>query len=288
LRFLCRRPGWAIVAAVGAWAGLLACPPSAWAGTVEVNALARVAYVGTTSSGLQWAGTVTDPALGGGGLLASLGRTAGGYAGSATIVNSSGSLTGTVRATLRRQVNLVHFDITADITIATGRFAGARGTLTGTALVTATLAVGSLRLHGTLHGAAGRLPAGPPGTVVRHVDGRFRGAELSVAHSGEETVVGSATGIVPGPAVVVVRDRATLTTVRGTFTVFVAGGSLAGVIDVRLRGRSAVRSESGTATITGGAGDLSGARSTSAAAVSGTRDLVTQLIALRIRGAFTP
>jgi hypothetical protein len=230
---------------------------------------------------------MTDPALGDGGLLASLRHTASGYAGSATIINPSGSLTGTVRAILRRQGHLVHFGIAADITTATGRFAGARGTLTGTALVTATLAVGSLQLHGTLHGAAGGSPAPPAGTVVRHVDGRFRGAELSVAHSGEETVVGSATGVVPGPAVVVVHDRATTTTVRGTLTVFVAGGSLTGVIDVRLRGGGAVRSESGTPTIAGGAGDLRGAHTTSPAVVSGTRNLVTELIALRIRGDLT-
>jgi Domain of unknown function DUF11/Bacterial lectin len=97
------------------------------------------------------------------------------------------------------------------------------------------------------------------------VDGRFEGIELSLERNGEETVVGSATGIFPGPAVVVVHDRATTTTVRGTFTMFVAGGSLTGVINVRLLGRGALRSESGTATITGGAGELRGARSTSAA-----------------------
>ena len=120
------------------------------------------------------------------------------------------------------------------------------------------------------------------------MDGRFEGVEVSLDRSGEETIVGSASGVVPGPAVVVVHDRATRTTARGTFTMFVAGGSLTGVIDVRLHGRGAVRSESGTATITGGAGYLSGARSASAAGVSGTRNLVTEVIALRIRGAFTP
>ncbi len=72
---------------------------------------------------------------------------------------------------------------------------------------------------------------------------------------------------------------------RGSFTVFAAGGSLSGVVNLRRRGRGAVRSETGTATITAGSGDLSGARSISPAAVSGTRNLVSQLIGLRIQGA---
>lgn len=274
-----------VSALCGSWCLLLA--PSAQAATVNVNALARVVYIGSNAGAFQFAGTVTDPAVGNGGLLATVRPAAGGFRGSALFVNPSGSMTGTFRVTVRLQGPLVHLGFIGAVTGATGRFAGARGTLTGSALVTATLAKGNLRLHGTLHGAVGRAPT-PLGAIVRHVDGRFRGAELSVASSGLETIVGSATGIVPGPAVVVVHDRATKTSARGTFTVFVAGGSVSGVIGVRLRGTGGVRSESGTATITGGAGALTGARSTSAAAVSGTRNLVTELIALNIRGAFTP
>lgn len=275
-----------VSALCGSWCLLLA--PSAQAATVNVNALARVVYIGSNAGAVQFAGTVTDPAVGNGGLLATVRPTAGGFRGSALFVNPSGSMTGTFRVTVRVQGPLVRLGFIGAVTGATGRFAGARGTLTGSALVTATLAKGNLRLHGTLHGAVGRAPTPLPSALVRHVDGRFQGAELSVAPSGLETIVGSATGIVPGPAVVVVHDRATRTSVRGTFTVFVAGGSVSGVIGVRLRGSGAVRSESGTATITGGVGDLTGARSTSSAAVSGTRNLVTQLIALTIRGAFTP
>jgi len=85
--------------------------------------------------------------------------------------------------------------------------------------------------------------------------------------------------------VVVVHDRATTTTVRGTFTLFAAGGSLTGTIDLRFRGIGAVRSEAGTGTITGGAGNLSGARTTAPAMIRGTRNLRSQLIALRIQGA---
>jgi hypothetical protein len=285
---VCRTPGLARFVAICVFGGLFVCTPSAWAGTVNVNALAHVAYVGTMSDGFRWAGTVTDPTLGDGGVVASLRLVPSGYTGTATIVDASGSLTAAVRATLRQQGALVHFGLTADITAATGRFAGARGTLTGSALVTATLALGNLRLHGTLRGATGQPSAPLSVTGARHVDGRFQGAELSVARSGVETVVGSANGIVPGPAVVVVRDRATATTVRGTFTAYVGGGTLTGVIDVRLRGRGPVRFETGAVTITGGSGYLSGARSTSPAHVSGTRNLISQQITLRIRGAFAP
>ena len=35
--------------------------PSAWGQTVKVNVVAQVVYIGATSSGFHWAGTVTDP-----------------------------------------------------------------------------------------------------------------------------------------------------------------------------------------------------------------------------------
>lgn len=264
--------------------GCLPAAPNAWARNVRVDALAHIAYIGKTGSGLQWAGTVTDPALGGGGLVASFGRTASGYAGTATIVNPSGSLTATVRVTIRLEAYLVGFDFTADVTGATGRFTGARGTLTGSALVTATKPVGSLRLHGTLHGASGRAPVPLSNTGVRHVDGRFLGAELSLARSGTLTVVGSATGLVPGPAVLVAHERATTTSARGTLTVFAAGGTLTGRFDVRFPGVSRMRSETGTWTLTQGSGDLSGAHSIPVIAIRGTRNLKEELIALRIQG----
>jgi hypothetical protein len=140
------KPAAVLVVVVCVSAGLLAAP-GAWARSVNVNALAHVAYVGTTSGGFQWAGPVTDPALGNGGVQATLRLVPGGYVGTATIVNPAGSLTGAVRATLRQHGQLVHFSLTADITAATGRFAGARGTLTGSALVTATLAIGRRWTH---------------------------------------------------------------------------------------------------------------------------------------------
>ena len=286
MRFMRRRWGWAIVAAVCAWAGLFACASSAWAGTeCKVNALARVAYIGTTSGGLQWAGTVTDPALGGGGLLATFARTAGGYRGTATIVSPSGSLTATVQVTVRLEGHLVRFGVAADVTGATGRFTGARGALTGSALVTATNPVGTLRLRGTLHGASGQAPVALGGAGVRHVAGRFLGAELSLARDRVLTVVGSVTGLIPGPAVLVAHERATATSARGTLTVFAAGGTLTGTFDARFPGSSRVRSETGTWTFTRGSGDLSGAHSTPVIALRGTRDLKLERIALRIQGA---
>jgi hypothetical protein len=266
--------------------GLFVCAGNAWARTVNVNALAHVAYLGTTSSGLQWAGTMNDPALGNGGVVASFGRTASGYRGTATIVDLSGSLTGNVRVIVRLEGHLVHFGITADVTRGSGRFTGARGTLTGSALVTATAPVGTLRLHGTLHGASGRAP-GPPGVaVVRHVEGHFLGAELSLSRSGLETVVGSITGLTPGPAVMVAQERATTTRSHGMLTVFAAGGTLTGVFDVRFPGGSRVRTETGTYTFTRGSGDLSGAHTTPLSVV-GKRDLELQRINVRIRGALT-
>jgi len=273
------------LAAVGVLGGLFAGAENASARTINVNAVAHVAYIGTTSGGFQWAGPVTDPALGNGGVQAALRLVPTGYVGTATIVDPSGSLTGAVRATVRRHGQLVRFGLTADITVATGRFAGARGRLTGTALVTATLALGSLRLHGTLHGAVGRSPAPPAATIVRHVDGRVLAAELSLARNGIVTVVGSVIGLVPGPAVLVEHGRATTTSARGTLTVFAPGGTLTGVFAVRFRGTSGVRPETGTWTITRGSGDLSGAHTTSAIALRGTRNLVVEQIAVRIRGA---
>jgi hypothetical protein len=263
----------------------MAIAPSAWGATVNVNVVAQVAYIGATGSGFHWAGTVTDPALGDGGLTATLRLVRSGYVGNATILNSSGSLTGSVTATLRQRGQLVHFGLTADITAASGRFAGARGTLTGTALVTATLADGHLRLHGTLHGASGRAPAPLGGARVRHVDGRFLGAELSLARDRVLTVVGSATGLVPGPAVLVARGRETTTGSRGMITLFTAGGTLSGVYNVRFPGSGPLRSETGTWTITRGSGEESGAHGP--IALRGTRNLRLELIALRIRGALT-
>jgi hypothetical protein len=119
------------------------------------------------------------------------------------------------------------------------------------------------------------------------VRGRFLGAELSLTRGGVLTVVGSVTGLVPGPAVLVARERATRTSSKETITVFAAGGTLTGVFKVRFPGSSTVRSETGTWTFTGGSGNLSGARSTPVIAVRGTRDLESELIALRVRGALT-
>lgn len=282
MRFRHRARGLVGIAVLCICGGLLTAP-SAWARTVNVNALAHVAYLGTTSSGLQWAGTVNDPGIGNGGLVATFGRTAGGYRGTATIVNPSGSLTATVGVTVHLEGHLVRFGITADVRSATGRFTGARGTLTGSALVTATAPVGTLRLHGTLHGASGRAPVPLSGARVRHVDGRFLGVELSLSRSGVETVIGSVTGLVPGPAVMVARERATTTSSRGTLTVFAAGGTLTGVFDVRFPGGSRVRTETGTYTFTRGSGDLSGAHTTPLV-VHGRRDLKLQRIATRMQG----
>ncbi|HTX11454.1 MAG TPA: hypothetical protein VME22_22725 [Solirubrobacteraceae bacterium] len=280
-----RYPAVVLVAALLGWAGLVTAP-SAWAGTVNVNTLAHVAYIGETTSGFHWVGTVTDPALGNGALTATLRLVPGGYAGTATILNPSGSLTGAVRATFREQGQLVHFGLTADITAASGRFAGARGTLTGTALVTATLAIGTLRLHGTLHGASGRAPAPLGGPRVRRVDGHFLGAGLSLARDGVFTAVGSVTGLVPGPAVMVAHERATTTSAHGTLTLYAAGGTLTGVFNVRYPGGNQVRVETGTYTFSRGSGDLSGAHTTPLM-VRGVRELQSERISTRMKGTFT-
>lgn len=276
----------AVAAAVCVCSGLFT--PNAWARTIDVNARAQIGLLSSSGGVLQFAGAVSDPGIGNGGLLATVHPAAGAYVGTATFLNRFGSATLALHVAVRKVGPLYDLSVAGAVTAASGRFAGARGTLTGSTTVNPSLGVGVLRLRGTLRGAAGGAPAPLRGIGVRHVDGRFHGVEVSLERSGLETIVGSATGVVPGPAVVVVHDRATATTVHGTFTLFAAGGSLTGVISVRLRGRGAARSESGTARITGGAGELSGARSTSAAVVTGTRNLVTQLIALRIRGAFTP
>jgi hypothetical protein len=285
VRALRRKPALLLVAVL-CGSGALIGAPSAWAATVNVNAVAHVAYIGTTSSGLNWAGTVNDPALGNGGLLATFGPTAGGYRGTASIVTPSGSLTATVQVTVHLEGHLVRFGVTADLTGATGRFSGARGTLTGSALVTATAPVGTLRLHGTLHGASGRAPAPLGGAGVRHVDGHFLGVELSLARNGVETVVGTVTGLVPGPAVMVARERATTTNSHGTLTVFAAGGTLTGVFDVRFPGAGLRRVETGTYTFTRGSGDLSGVHTTPLM-VRGTRDLRLQRIDTHMMGALT-
>jgi len=124
------------------------------------------------------------------------------------------------------------------------------------------------------------------GAQVRHVDGRFLGAELSLSRAGVETVIGSATGLVPGPAVMVAQERTTTTSAHGTLTVFAAGGTLTGVFDVRFPGESRVRTETGTYTFTRGSGDLSGAHTTPLT-VRGERDLKLQRIAVRMQGALT-
>lgn len=286
MRTLRTIPAAVLVAVVWGSTGLLAAP-NAWARSVNVNARAHVTYLATTSRGLEWAGTVSDPTLGNGGLVAVFGRTAGGYKGTASIVNPSGSLTATVHVTVHLEGHLVRFNLTADVTGATGRFTGARGTLTGSALVTATAPVGTLRLHGTLQGASGRAPAPPSGAGVRHVNGRFLGAELSLSHSGMETVVGSVTGLVPGPAVMVAQERATTTSSHGTLTVFAAGGTLKGSFNVRFPGGSRVRTESGTYTFTRGSGDLRGFH-TSPLMVRGKRNLKLQHISVRMQGELIP
>ncbi|HEY4826493.1 MAG TPA: hypothetical protein VIH85_06985 [Solirubrobacteraceae bacterium] len=280
LRSICRRLALVGVCVLGGmWVGA----GNAWARTVSVNSVAHVAYVGTTSQGLQWAGTVVDPALGNGGLLATFARAGAGYRGTATIVNPNGSLTATVAVAVRLEGHLVRFGITADVTGATGRFTGARGRLTGSALVTATNSVGTLRLHGTLRGASGRAPVPLGGAGVRHVDGRFLGVEQSLARNEILTVIGSVTGLVPGPAVMVAQERVTTTSAHGTLTVFAAGGTLTGLFDVRFPGSGRVRSETGTYTFSRGSGDLSGVH-TSPLMVRGTRDLKLQRIATRMEG----
>lgn len=270
--------------ALGACGGLLLWAPEAWGRSVTVNARAEVGVFRSTHGVFEFAAAVSDPSLGDGGLLATIRQGANGYVTTGTFVNRFGSLVGTLHATVREQGSLVHLSFAGPVTAATGRFAGARGTLTGTGTVTTATGVGVLRLHGTLRGMTGRAP-GPPSTpVVRRVNGSFIGIEVVLARSGEETIVGPVTGVVPGPAVVVVHDRASSTTVRGTFSVFTAGGSATGVIDLRFRGQGSVRSESGTVSVTGGNGDLSGARTMGLGSVSGTRDLITEEIVLRIRG----
>ena len=178
--------------------------------------------------------------------------------------------------------------VTGHVSGATGRFTGGHGPLTGSTTINPSFGVGVLRLRGTLHGATGRDPVRAPSSAVQHVVGHFAGIQVSLNRTGEETVVGPATGVVPGPAVVVVHDRTSATAIHGTFTMFTAGGSLSGVIDLRFRDRGSVRSEAGTARVTKGAGVLSGARTVSPAVVQGTRDLRSQRIAFTIRGAFLP
>ncbi len=139
--------GLAIFAAASVWGGLLACAPGAWATNVTVNARAQIAVVSSSTRTLQFAGAVSDPGLGNGGLLATVHPAASGYSGTATIVDQSGSVTLAVRVSARKQVSLVRLSVTAPVTSASGRFAGGGGTLTGNGAVTATYGVGNLVLR---------------------------------------------------------------------------------------------------------------------------------------------
>ena len=260
----------------------------ATARTISVNAVAQFGVLRSSGGALQLSGVVSDPGIGNGGLVATLHPTAGGYSGTATFLNRYGSAQVALRVAVRTVGPLWRLNVTGHISGATGRFTGVHGPLTGSTTINPSFGVGVLRLRGALHGATGRAPVAPPRGAVQHVVGHFDGIQVSLNRTGEETVVGPATGVVPGPAVVVVHDRASATTVHGTFTMFTAGGSLSGVIDLRFRDRGSVRSEAGTATVTKGAGILSGARTVSPAAVQGTRDLRSQRIAFTIRGAFLP
>lgn len=281
-------PGWARVLGVLVCGGLFVSAPNAWAKTINVNARARVAIVSSSGGVFQLAGAVSDPSISNGGLLVTVHPAAGGYAGTATFVNRSGSVAAAVRVAARVHGQLVHLSLTAPVKGASGEFAGARGTLSGAGTVTAVFGVGVLRLHGTLRGVSGRAPKPLRGAGVVHVHGRFQGSEVRLSRSGKETVIGVAAGLVPGPAIVVAHLRSRTTSVRGNFTLFASGGSLSGSISLRFRNRGAVRSESGTGRVTGGSGYLRGAHSTSPAIVSGTRSLKTQQIVLRFRGAFRP
>jgi len=138
---------------------LFASAPTAWAKTINVNALAHIAVTSSSGGVLQLAGPLSDPAVANGGLLVIEHPAAGGYAGKATFVTPSGSVTAAMRVSARIQGPLAHLRVTAFVTAATGVFAGARGTLTGSATVTAVFGVGYLRLQERC--------AGPPGGRLR-------------------------------------------------------------------------------------------------------------------------
>lgn len=258
--------------------------PATAASSVAINASGAIGLISPAGTTLSFAGTLAGGGIGSGALLADLRPASGGYRGSATIVDGAGSLSGVVRIRARAQSSLIRLTLSLSVTGATGRFTGGRGTLTGSATVTAERGVGRLSLAGIIRGAAGRAPgAVSPRTVV--VNGSVQGTEAAVDRHGVETLVGRVTGVTPGPAVAVLQARSTVRTINSTFTLFTAGATLTGQLDLR-RGppRGAVRTDTGTASVTGGAGALAGARTPAPTAVRGTRNLVSQLFSLRIRG----
>jgi hypothetical protein len=286
MRFLRRTQGVVWVTAVAVSAGLLAAAPSASARNVSVNVRATVIAINASTRVLRFAGTASDPGLGNGGLVITVHPVSGGFAGALTIVGPSGSVTAAVRINVRTRAQLVRFNATASVTAATGRLAGAHGTLTGGGAVTADRGFGELHLAGVLRGATGRSPGTAGGT--RQVDGTFQGAIVSFDRSGAERIMGSVTGLTPGPAVAVFKARVTGSRARGTLTILAAGGTLTADFNLRLGpGMGRFRIDTGTGSVTGGTGAVAGARSVAPIAVHGTRDLVTQLINLRIRGKVT-
>lgn len=279
-----------LVLALGACGSIaLLAAPSAGARTVHITSRATIALVGTRAGHFRFSGPVTDRALGDGGMLLKVHRTSGGLAGTATIIDGLGSLKGKVRMRTTGHTSVTaHEKVTVAVTKASGAFTGARGTLTGRATIRNSSPAGVMRLRGTLRGARGRAPTPPPGTHTHRLNGRFGLAELSVnlKQSNRARAIGSGTGAVRGPTVLVVNERSTKTGVHGTFTLFAAGGSLTGAINWREKAPG-TGSGRGSARITGGTGDLTGAHSSSAATIIVGRNQQLQIVILRIRGAFT-
>ncbi len=250
-----------------------------------MNVRGQIGIISSGSPALRIAGTLRGAGLGQGGLIADLRPTRGGYAGTLTIVDGSGSLVASLRASARTRGTLVHLSATAPVTGASGRLRGARGTLRWTMILTGDGDVGAIQLAGNLRGAAGRAPGPAVGSRALRVDARMQGTSVALARNGQETIVGAVSGVVPGPAVVVLRVSSTARLLHSAFTIFAAAGTVTGRIDLRRgSGGAQVRTDTGTAVVTGGTGAFLGAHTVGPAVVRGTRDLVTQLIELRIRG----
>jgi hypothetical protein len=267
-------------------AALLALVPAASARTVRIDARARVGVVSAASGDVHFAGALRDARLGAGGLLMRVRRGAGGrYAGTLSIVDGRGSLRARLSARATPRGSLLGLSSSARITAATGRYRGATGTLKARATLTGDRGVGDVRLTGTLRGAVGSSPAPTRGTRTHDMAARLHGTSVGLKRNGQEMIVAAVTGVVPGTGVVVLRVARASTRLRSAFTLYGGAGTLTGRIDVlRGSGSGGSRTDTGTAEVTGGTGRYLGARTPKRARVRGTRDLVRQLIALRIRG----
>jgi hypothetical protein len=208
------------------------------------------------------------------------------YAGTWVAYFADGSVHGLNRGTSSFSTSQSTFSEQLMVTGGTGRFSGARGTLSGMGTIQSDSGVTDEHITGTLRVASppGRLPA-PPAHPRTH---RFSavGRTEAAVQGNLETLAGPVTGLTPGGGALVIQVPAGAPTATAHLTYFDRSGTISGTAAI-MRTQHA----DGSTSITGSGGFKSGTgryrrlRVKPGNTFAGMRDPTNGLITIKLSGA---